>query len=266
MNEDWSIVYEKAVRDDGSLFFPERLTAKFLEDARKTMGSYLFANQYQNEIIPDEEKVFRVEWLRYFAQVPVNHYEFAFIDPAIGQKKTHDYTGITKISVDCEGTWYLTTARRARFKPTEIVNLVFDPIFAHCKAIGIEAVAYQEALLYLIDEESRRRQKVVPVVGVKPPTDRTKEMRILSLVPRFEWGRILCAQGLHDFETEYSQFPRGSHDDIMDSLAQLEELVFYPQKEVPILEKPNSPADPNYERWFIQQKLRNASGSSDHGG
>ena len=260
MSLDWSIVYEKAIRDDGSLFFPERLTKAFLDEQRRVQGTYIFANQYQNEIIPDEEKNFRVEWLRYYKQVPSNTYRFAFIDPAIGQKKHNDYTGINVIEVDCDGSWFLTISRRARLKPTEIVNLVFDPMLAGCKAIGIESVAYQEALLYLVDEESRRRQVVAPVVGVKPATDKSKEMRILGLVPRFEWGRILLAQGLHDFETEYSQFPRGVHDDLLDGLAQFEEIVFYPKKEIVKLEKPHSAHDPLYEKWVISQMSKR-----DHG-
>lgn len=264
MNPSWSIIYEKAIRDDGTLFFPERLTRSFLDEARRTMGSYLFANQYQNEVIPDEEKKFKQEWLRYYKQIPERVYTFAFIDPAIGQKKTSDYTGQVVIDVDVNGTWYLKIAKRERLTPTEIVNRVFE---LHkefgCRAIGVESVAYQEALLYMIDEESRRRQCVAPVIGVKPPTDRTKEMRILGLVPRFEFGRILIAQGLYDFESEYSQFPRSSHDDIIDSLAQLEELVSYPPREAEKpLEKPHHHEDKNYERWAIQQTIRKANGDS----
>lgn len=253
-SSSWSLVYEKAIADDGRLFFPERLTTQFLTEQRKVMGSYLFANQYQNEIIPDDEKQFRLEWLRYYKQVPSNVYTFAFIDPAIGQKKTSDYTGVVIVSIDCEGTWYLKHAHRARLKPTEIVNLVFEiQDKFKCNVVGVESVAYQEALLYMIDEESRRRGVVVPVTGIKPPTDRTKEMRILGLVPRFEWGRILLAQGLHDFETEYSQFPRGAHDDVIDALANIEEIAYMPKKEDTSLKKPHSPQDPNYERWLISQ-------------
>lgn len=268
MNQDWSIVYEKAIRDDGSLFFPKRLTPKFLEEARRTMGSYLFANQYQNEIIPDDEKQFRVEWLRYYKTLPAHKHTFAFIDPAIGQKKTSDYTGIVVVDVDVDGNWYLKVAKRQRLKPTEIVNQIFAlQSEFKCNSIGVETVAYQEALLYMLSEEMRRRDVVLPVTGVKPPTDKTKEMRILALVPRFEWQRISIAQGLHDFETEYSQFPRGSHDDLMDALANIEEIVFYPSKEKPdVIAKPHSPNHPDYERYIIQQKFKQARQSDDSDG
>lgn len=259
---DWSVVYEKAIRPDGSLLFPERLSREFLEQQRRTMGSYFFANQYLNEVIPEDEKTFKPAWLRYYKSIPSPTYRFGFIDPAIGQKDHNDYTGVAIIDVDCEGTWYLKIAARYRLTPTQIVSKMFE-LHEEFKlqALGVESVAYQEALLYFVDQEMKRRGKVIPVTGIKR-TAISKQTRILSLVPRFEWGRILLAQGMTDFEDEYGSFPRGAHDDILDALASLEELVFYPKKEVEKLEKPHSPHDANYERWFINNLSRNqATGS-----
>lgn len=253
----WSVVYERATRPDGSLFFPERLTPEFLQQARRTMGSYLFANQYQNEIIPEEEKRFKPHWLRYHREIPDNVNWFAFIDPAIGQKNHHDYTGLTIIAADSSGDWHLKIARRERLTPTEIVELCFKIADQFpMSGIGIESVAYQEALLYFVHQESQRRQKVLPIKGI-PRSNQSKETRILGLVPRFEYGRITLAQGLTDFEDEYNSFPRGTHDDILDALASLEELVFYPAIQEKKLEKPHSPADPNYERWYRQSLVEN---------
>lgn len=220
------------------------------------MGSYLFANQYQNEVIPDDEKTFKPHWLRYYKQLPENTYRFGFIDPAIGQEKHHDYTGIVIVDVDTDGIWYLRVASRSRLTPTEIVDKMFEIQDQwQLKGLGVESVAYQEALLYLVAEKMRRDQRTLPVTGIKR-TAVSKNTRILGLVPRFEWGRLLISQGMTDFEDEYGTFPRGSHDDILDSLASLEEIVFYPQKKEIKLEQPHSPHDPNYERWVIQDLVR----------
>lgn len=216
------------------------------------MGSFLFANQYQNEVIPEGSAPFKQEWKRYYDQLPIKKHTFAFLDPAISQADSADFTALTVIDVDSTGVWYLRNAQRFKINPTQIMSLVFR-VFEQFKPniIGIEDVAYQKALLYMIDEEMKRRQVVIPVKGIHPGTDRTKEMRILGLVPRFEWGRILLAQGLTDFEMEYDQFPRGSHDDLLDSLSQLEQIVYYPQlKEEKMNEPP--PTDPRYEKWYIQ--------------
>lgn len=258
----WSVCYKKAVSADGTLLFPERLTKEFLESQRRIMGSYLFANQYQNEVIPDDAKVFKDSWLRYYTALPSNTNTFAFIDPAIGQKDTHDYTGIVIVDVDSDGLWYLRLAKRFRLNPTQIVNLCFE---IHNKykpsCIGVEIVAYQEALLYLLDERMRMFNTVLPVKGIKR-SGISKETRILGLVPRFEWGKLLIGQGFTDFEDEYNSFPRGSHDDLLDALASVDEIVFYPEKQKEkLIEKPNSPTSPDYERWVIQQYSRNQRGN-----
>lgn len=217
------------------------------------MGSYLFANQYQNEVIPDDEKTFKPHWLRLYKQIPDNTYRFGFIDPAIGQDKHHDYTGIVIIDVDTDGVWYLRVAAHYRLTPTEIVDKMFQLQEEwQLRALGVEAQAYQEALLYILSERMRQTSKTIPVVGIKR-TQISKNTRILGLVPRFEWGRLLISQGMTDFEDEYSSFPRGSHDDILDSLASLEEIVFYPIKKEIKIEQPHSPHHKDYERWAIRQ-------------
>lgn len=211
----WSVVHEKAIRDDGSLLFPQRLSHEFLAEARRTMGSMLFANQYLNEVIPEGEQPFRREWIRYFESVPSNLFHFAFIDPAIGESKVHDYTAIVIVSTDTEKKWYVRRAVRHKWNPSQIVQACFD-IHKEWKpvCIGIEDVAFQRALIHFALEEAKRRGVSLPVTGVKRGPDKSKEMRILSLIPRFEWGTLYLAPHLHDLEMELAQFPRGAHDDL----------------------------------------------------
>lgn len=254
----WDIVYRSAINPDGSLFFPERLTKKFLDEVRQSMGSYLFANQYQNIIIPDDEKVFKSEWLRSYKQIPEPVFNYGFIDPAIGQKDHHDYTGVSIISVDIKDNWYLIYAHRFRWTPTEIVSKMFDLCSQFkLRALGIETVAYQESLLYFLSQEMRQRKRQLPVHGITRKAI-SKNTRILGLVPRFEWGRIFINQGMRDFEDEYASFPRGSHDDILDALASLDELITLPsvKKE---RDEYISPHHPKYESRQIRRLAEQAN-------
>lgn len=262
----WSVVYKQAIAPDGALLFPEKLTQEFLDQARKTMGSYLFANQYQNKVIPDEERRFKPEWNKRWDQLPQPCYRFAFVDPAIGQKDHSDYTAIVVVDVSTDGIWYVRTANRYRITPTQIADKLFElHADLNLQAIGIEVVAYQEALLYVLDEEMKRRQKILPIKDIRRSAI-SKETRIFGLVPRFEWGKIYLAGGLRDLEDELSLFPRAAHDDLLDALASLEEIVFYPQKVQTKLEKPHSPSDPNYEKWYIQHLSERAKHESYDGG
>jgi predicted phage terminase large subunit-like protein len=266
VSDPWKVVYEKAIRDDGSLYYPQKLPKEKLDQIRRQQGSYLFANQYLNTIVPDDERRFREEWLRYDTQLPPQVTSFGFIDPAIGQKKTSDYTGIAVISTTPDKTWYLRVAARYRLTPTQIVSKAFELCEQFkLEALGVEDVAYQEALLYFISEEMIRRDKFIPIKGIKH-NKVSKETRILGLVPRFEYSRIFCVPGLYDFEEEYLAFPRGSHDDILDALASLEELVYYPVIEEKKLEQPHSPHDPDYERWVRQQLVERANADADRAG
>lgn len=247
------MVYEKAIRDDGSLLFPERLTKEFLEDQRRTLGSYIFANQYQNETIPEEDRTFKKEWMRYYKHLPDIRHTFISIDPAIGQNEENDFTAAVVCHVDVEGTWFVEYAQRYKISATKTVELVFE-LAKRFKpnTIGIESVAYQKALLHMLDQESRRRAVFLPLFEVKPGPDKTKEMRISALQPRFEWGRVLLNQGLVDLEDELISFPRGSHDDLIDALASMDSIIFYPQKASVKNEQPNQ-HDPGYESWYIKQ-------------
>lgn len=254
----WSVVYRRAINADGSLLFPERLDKAFLDGQRRSMGSYIFANQYQNEIIPEEDQTFKKHWLRYYNELPEKTYNFGFIDPAISEADTADYTGFVVISVDCDQNWYVRYAHRERLNPSHLINAAFDLCDQFSlMSLGVEDVAYQRAILYFAHEEMKRRNRRIPITGVRRGPTKTKEMRILGLVPRFEFGTLLLKQGLHDLELELLEFPRGSHDDIIDSLASLETIVNYPQK-ARAHNVPPTPNDPGYERWYIENKLKGA--------
>ena len=260
-NEKWQVMYETAIRDDGSLLFPERLTREFLEEAKKGMGSMLFANQYLNEIFPTDDAKFKKEWFRYWKKLPDSIlYNFAFIDPAISTEDHADYTGIVVVSVDYQTNWYIRHASRQRLNPTQIVSKCFElqqQFKLNC--LGIEDIAYQKALLYMLNEEMQRRQIILPAKGINKGNKTTKEMHIMSLIPLFEWGRIWLTQGCDDFERELLQFPRASHDDIADACASLQQIVFYPTKQQENLNNVTNPHDPRYEQRIIRDLVAKAN-------
>ncbi len=256
----WKTLYLKAYNEDGSLRFPHRLNADFLEEKKRSLGSYIFSNQYLNEIIPADRQTFKKEWFRYYAQLPKKVTTFVFVDPALSEADTSDFTGVVVLHVDQKKDWFVSYAARHRLTPTQLVDFVFklNEEFSP-NIIGIEAISYQKALLYFLDEEMRRRNQIIPIQAVTYPTKKSKETRILSLVPRMEWGHLMFAQGMTDFELELLQFPRGAHDDLIDALAGMEYISYAPDDKEPELVKPHSPADPNYERWHIQNMKKRSN-------
>lgn len=262
-NIRWSLVYEGAIRQDGSLFFPERLDHITLGHLRKTMGIYKFTNQYLNQAIPEEDQDFKKAWLKYYVHIPTTIFTFIFIDPAISLVDGSDFTATVVVHVDPDRNWFVEMAYRQRITASDTVRWIFKLYDQYRPmAIGVEDVAYQKALLHFIAEESLRTGKMVPVIPIKRNSTITTEggkrqsnqkaYRIRSLVPRFEYGKILINQGLDDFILEYTTFPRGRHDDLLDALASIEEIVTYPEPPKEIINVTN-PADPRYEREYIKR-------------
>jgi len=253
--EKWSVAYDRAIRDDGSLLFPSKLSAEYLTRQRKTQGSYIFAHQYLNEIIPGDDQDFKKEWLVYYDQLPQIKNTFAMIDPAISLDEAACYTALAVIDVDVNNMWYLKVARRLKITATQTVKLIFDVQDIYkCSVIGIETVAYQQALMHFIQDEMRKRKKTLPIYAVNRGPDKSKNTRIRSLVPRFEWDGIRIKRGLTDFEDEYNKFPRGTYVDILDALSSIEEFSFPAEPKKPNNKQP-PPNHPDYESWFIRNQL-----------
>jgi hypothetical protein len=268
---EWDVYYQKAILDDGSPFFPEKLPLEALETIKRTQGSYMFANQYMNEIIPDENRRFKKAWFKYYTSIPNRRDTVVFIDPNSMEddktkNKDHDFIGTAVVHGDEELRWYVEWAHRLKLSPTELVNLVFD-LNERFKPrlIGVEDVFYQKMLCHLLWEEYKLRKIAnpnlapLPIVPVKPPTDKSKERKIETvLVPRLEWGRIFFNQGLHDFEHELLTFPRGAFDDIIDAVASCDEIMSYPVKENPKHVRPH-PGTAAYEKAYIAELAKNSS-------
>lgn len=262
--EKWSVVYEKAIKDDGSLYFPSRLNHEFLEDAKRKMGSVLFANQYLNEIFPAEDAKFKKEWFRFYEHLPQGElYNFAHIDPAISTEDGADYTGVVVVSVDSSRNWYVRLAKRQRLSPTAIVDTVFEIHRQfNCLAIGVESVAYQKALIYLLHEQMSSRG-VIPVKEIKRGPESNKEIRILGIAPFLEWGKLYMRPEMSDLQKEMLQFPKSAHDDIIDALSSIKEFVFYPTLQGGHHEP--VPGSPEWERNHIHQLIQRANERAEFG-
>lgn len=60
----YNIIIRKAIEDDGSLLFPERLTHEFLQETRERQGNYIFSCQYLNSPVDDETATFKQSYFR----------------------------------------------------------------------------------------------------------------------------------------------------------------------------------------------------------
>lgn len=240
-SNEFDIHIKKAFNDDGTLFFPERLTKEFLESQRKLQGSYVYNAQYMNCTIDEENAVFmldRCKWWGHTGEakestLPDNLIYFMSIDPAIGTHARADYTAFVVVGVDHVGYRYIMEAFRMRGQPSEIINKLF--YFSHkypLQSVGIESVNFQKALLHAVNEEMNKRNYHIPIVEIKPDSRLSKEKRIMRIQPLFEQGMYYLRRDFQELLIELEQFPTGKHDDLIDALSNIEEILYFSDNKV----------------------------------
>lgn len=216
---------------------PVFLTQEAL-DEKKKQGSYIFSCQQLLNPIAEEDQTFRNEWKRFWVPAQTGWSGmnvYIIVDPAGGKKrKKNDFTSMWVIGTNRDNNYYAIEMVRDKLNLTERAEKLFE---LHEKykplAVGYEEYSMQADIEHIKYEQEHRKYRfdIIPLGGNKV----SKEDRIKSLVPLFEFGRIYLpfscpytdSQGKTSdltrvfFEQEYDAFPVLMHDDMLDCLARI---------------------------------------------
>lgn len=229
----YNILIRKAIEDNGELLFPERLTKEFLDEQRRDQGNFIFQCQYFNTPVDDDTATFKQSYIKRIdldlvKDRPMNW--FMAIDPSYGGEYS-DYAAFILAGMDHQQEVYVRQVHRAKMNYMDIINLMFDWYVKYKpKRIALETIAAQKNIQYMLNNEQKRRGMWLPVQEIKTRQN-TKEERIRSLAPYYEFGRlhhIREANQLDDLEYELLHFPKGTHDDMIDALATILEIATPP--------------------------------------
>ncbi len=207
-----------------------------LGEKRRDMGPYTFACQIMQNPKADEAQGFQEAWLKYYDRVnPANMNKYLLVDAANGKRKHNDYTAMWVVGLGPDQNYYVLDIVRDRLNLTQRGKKVMElhrkwkPKQVRYEKYGLMAdVQHIETL-----QENETYNFEIKEVGGQTP----KEDRIKRLVPLFEQGRVFLPRTLHytDYEgvvrelvnefieQEYKAFPVPLHDDLLDSLARIEE-------------------------------------------
>lgn len=252
----WNIIIRKAIEDDGSLLFPERLTEQFLEDTKKTQGNYIFSCQYLNTPVDDETATFKQSYFRHTNEDeiggrPINWY--VAVDPSM-EGPYSDYAAFVLVGMDYMQELYVKQVHRAKMNYSQIINLMFEWYLKYKpRTMALETIATQKNIQYMLNSEQKDRGIWLPVKEISSRTA-SKELRIQALAPYYENGRVhhlRQANQIDELEYELLHFPKGSHDDVIDALATILEIASPPNEKrgnrrdrgerKAIMDKPRSP-------------------------
>jgi predicted phage terminase large subunit-like protein len=231
--DTYNILIRKAIKDDGTLLFPTRLTQSFLDDVKKKQGASHFSKQYQNEPIDDETAVFkrdsivRKKW-DLVKDRPINWY--LSIDPSY-EGEYSDYAALVLAGMDYQRDMYVRHVTRSKLTYKGIIDEIFRLYIEYKpKMILLETVGTQKSIMYEMNNEMKRRGSWLPLHEIKHRT-KSKEERIKGLAPFYEFGHIFHVQeapSIDELEYELIHFPRGKHDDVVDALASILEFASPP--------------------------------------
>jgi predicted phage terminase large subunit-like protein len=132
------------------------------------------------------------------------------------------------VGVTSDKNIYVLDYDRGHYQPKKTIEAIFDMYdrwkdVAHIKTVGVETVQYQKAMMYLLKDECKRRQIYMPLRELK--ADRDKVRRVQALEPAFARGEVHIKISHVDLEREILEFPYSKHDDAVDTLAYILQVL-----------------------------------------
>lgn len=214
----------------------ERYDAEALKRMRGNMQPRIWSALYQQSPAPEEGAYFKRENLRFTPSVPSpgrGVYAFSAWDFAIGEKQTSDWTvGVTGL-LDHTDNLYIVDV--VRFKDADSARIVDEILEMAIRwgvlartpyVVGFEDGQIWRAMRPLFKKRCAERSVYPSYEELKPLTDKLARARALQ--GRMQQGRVLLKEGMpweKPVTSELLRFPAGAHDDIVDALAWLANVV-----------------------------------------
>lgn len=253
----WDCLIRSAYTDATrtAALFPEKFTLDKLQFLRKKIGPTMFSCWYLNDPIAPESTDFRKDWLRYWdKQVPIvahPHSLVLAVDPASSLGRDADYSAFTVLGMLPGNRIRLVDRVRKRCVPSEVVSTMLELAIkwrnqGHYVEIIIESFGYQKTLVESVKLAMRQRGVFFTVKEFKkfrgPNGEKAdvKNARIRALQPYCEQGLFEIRSDMQDFEDELLSFPRGKHDDLIDSASMGLSHLRPSLGEAPTLEEPTT--------------------------
>lgn len=201
-----------------------------IEDKQRQLGSQVFSYEMMNMPIDDSVAEFKKEWIQTATEDEIKHLNtltFIAIDTAVSKKDSADFTGVTINRVSEQGKRYVT-AYKLKINPAELIeHLFYLQEKYQPEVLGVEETVFLLAIKPFLEEEMRKRNKFIAITPLKHGGVK-KETRIRGLIPLMESKSVFMVGDCSALTEEMRVFPRGIHDDVLDSFAYAEEIAYKP--------------------------------------
>ena len=222
--DQWELIEFPAIMPSGLPVWPEYWKLDELEKVEATLPIAKWNAQWMQAPTAEEGAIIKREWWQDWPHEnpPVTEFIIQSYDTAFLKKETADYSAITTWGMfrDDENQMHiiLLDAEKDRYEFPELRRVAHESfLFWRPQMVLIEAKA---SGIPLTHELSRMG---IPVVNYTPSKGNDKHVRVNTVAPFFESGRVwapMHKQYAQEVIEECASFPNGSHDDYVDSMTQ----------------------------------------------
>lgn len=221
---EWTCINIGVIDRDGDALWPAWMDLGKIERKKQSYALkgllHIFYLEYFNTIRNPENSKFKPEYIIVEpVAIDLVPYRSIAVDPAISKKKKADQAVIMVVGMRENGIiQFLDGWGKFGATPREIVNEYFR-LKVKWKTMrqGVEAIAYQAALIHLLQEEMFRMGKTYGPEAYFEITplghSNKKEERIEGVLqPRFASGYCRLQRRFPEFETQLLDWPNGKKD------------------------------------------------------
>jgi predicted phage terminase large subunit-like protein len=233
--DKWEVVELKAIDDAGNALWPEKYPIEALERIKRNISVVStrdWTALYQQNPVPDEGDYFKSEWIKPTDIMPAQNTlrVYGGSDYAV-TSDGGDYTVHCVLGVDPDDRLYLLDLWRKQASSNEWIESWCDLVL---KWKPMEWAEEQGQIRSGVGPflERRAREKKAYCVRSQFPTRGDKAVRAQSIRGRMASSGLYVSSSVPwraDFESELLRFPAGVHDDQVDALGLVGQLLDHMQ-------------------------------------
>lgn len=219
----------KLLRKEGEYLHPERYPPDEME--KHKADPVVWAALYQQQPSAGDAAMFKRESLRFckLKDIPKGLTLYVTCDLALSQSARSDYTVFLVAGIDEDDTIWVVDLIREKWDSYDIVENLLDLYEERSpELIGVEKSHASIAIdPFLNKRMTERRLYGVPIEPMEHG-NKDKILRARPIQARIRQGKVMFpedAPWMPEFLKELDQFPVGKHDDQVDALAYLGQLL-----------------------------------------
>jgi predicted phage terminase large subunit-like protein len=206
-----------------------------IEAAKKSMSSFAFRQEFLAKFEAKDSELFKEEWLKWGDEAPKGGDYFIACDLAgfeqaggTTKKSRLDETAIAIVKVHEEG-WWVEDIIHGRWDLNETTKKIFNAVREYKPiSVGIEKGIAQQAVMSPLNDLMKSQNRFFRVELLTHGNKKKVDRVVWALQGRMENKMVTLNTGAWNatFLDELFQFPSPlSHDDLIDSLAYIDQLA-----------------------------------------